>query len=282
MDLLTRSGTMAREAFDVLVVSPHFDDVPLSLGESLRSGLLADHRVRVRTVFGRTNWTSRVHPTPGRAPVVSIWRRVEETAASLVFGYRWSAGDLAEVVLRSGDLDAASFLDPRVDLRDEPLVRDVEAWLHGLLGHDGRGERGSRRPGRRGSAVGPRPVDRPDLVLAPIGLGGHLDHMIIATAAGNVIGSTPVPIGFYEDRPYRAYVSDEEVQLQVERMIGTAERTTVSPTIRLGTQKLVRMCYPSQMTPYFRDAMALDRKTAATESVWFPAGRRPSWFVMPS
>ncbi|MCZ7629358.1 MAG: hypothetical protein M5U19_09945 [Microthrixaceae bacterium] len=68
---------------DVLVVSPHFDDVPLSLGQSLTDGELSRaRRVRVRVVFGRTNWTTRLHPTRGRAPVVSAWRRVEELLAA--------------------------------------------------------------------------------------------------------------------------------------------------------------------------------------------------------
>ncbi|MGI9577721.1 MAG: hypothetical protein ACR2OH_05960, partial [Microthrixaceae bacterium] len=67
----------------VVVVSPHYDDVPLSLGQSLTDGLLSQaDRVEVRVVFGRTNWSVQLHPTRGRAPVVTAVRRAEEAVAA--------------------------------------------------------------------------------------------------------------------------------------------------------------------------------------------------------
>ena len=84
----------------VLVVSPHFDDAPLSLGQSLLDGALASCDVHVHVVFGRTNWTRWVHPTPGRAPLVSAWRRGEELLSSRVFGYRLSVGRVDGLEIR--------------------------------------------------------------------------------------------------------------------------------------------------------------------------------------
>ena len=51
----------------VLVLSPHYDDVPLSLVTSLTSGALSHCEVRSLVVFGRSNWTRWFEPTPGRA-----------------------------------------------------------------------------------------------------------------------------------------------------------------------------------------------------------------------
>lgn len=244
----------------VMVVSPHFDDVPLSLGESLRNGELRQHRVFVNTVFGRTNWTSRIHPTSGRASAVSRWRRLEEAVASKVFRYRWSAADWSEVILRTGDLDSTTFLDAEADLASEPLVDEIRDWIERQMDAQS---------------------DRPDLVLAPAGLGGHRDHMIIAVATSRSVAMSEVPIGFYEDRPYRAYLGDDEIRDHVRRLVPDAVPVVVSPPIRTSTQRLVRACYPSQMTPYFREAMELDAAAASTESVWFSPDDRPDWFGQP-
>lgn len=116
----------------VTVISPHFDDVPLSLGQSLRNGSLSKHDVRVRVAFGRTNWTIWVHPTAGRAPYVSTWRRLEESVASLAFGYRWTAANWPEVILRTEDRSPEQILDATRDLAAEPLIGEVARWISAI------------------------------------------------------------------------------------------------------------------------------------------------------
>ena len=241
----------------VLVVSPHFDDVPLSLGQSLTDGTLRACRVRVRVAFGRTNWTRWVHPTPGRARAVSLWRRAEEAAAAVRFGYRWRTGSWAESLLRTGDLDPASFLDPERDLSGDPLVAELAQWLRGLLG-----------PPR-----GPRP----QLLLVPAGLGGHVDHRLLALAGHSLRGSVETPVGFYEDRPYVAYLDSTQVREQLA-FLGEPEPVDVSGPITAATQRRVRRSYPSQIDDYFEELMARDRANGARERVWFAAGSRPEWF----
>lgn len=251
----------------VLVVSPHFDDVPLSLGESLRTGALSECRVRVQVVFGRTNWTRWFHPTPARAHLAGLIRRTEELAASLRFGYRWRTGSWAESVLRTGELDAARFLDPDRDLSAEPLVAEVRDWLRTVVSEEG-----------------------PDLMLVAGGLGGHVDHRIVARAAAGLVGQLGVPIGFYEDRPYVAYLDPAEIGRQlgeVERSLGglpnaldavPLESVDVSGPVTAATQRWVRRCYPSQIDEYFVASMELDLSGRRCERVWFPSGTRPEWF----
>jgi LmbE family N-acetylglucosaminyl deacetylase len=246
----------------VLVVSPHFDDVPLSLGQSLTDGALRGCRVQVRVAFGRTNWTRWMHPTPGRAPVVGIWRRAEETVAAVRFGYRWRTGGWAESLLRTGDLDPASFLDPNRDLSGDPLVDELARWLGGLLA-----------PVR-----GPRP----ELLLVPAGLGGHVDHRLVALAGAAVDGSASTPVGFYEDRPYAAYLDDEQLRAQLAPVGEGAEAVWISGPIAESTQRRVRRSYPSQIDEYFEQAMQRDRQAGARERVWFARARRPDWFGDPA
>jgi hypothetical protein len=242
----------------VTVVSPHFDDVPLSLGQSLTDGLLSTCEVRVRVAFGRTNWTTWVHPTAGRAPAVSWWRTLEEQAAAWSFGYRFTAARWPEALLRLGLDYSDRLLDPEVPLGDDPLVGELAAWLD--------------------SVAQPLRGAPPGAVLVAAGLGGHVDHRLLAMAAARVAPVCDTPIGFYEDRPYAAYLDRTEVRRQLAPLGLDLERYDASGPIAARTQRRAKRCYPSQMSPYFEDAMHLDVADAATEAVWFPSGDEPSWW----
>ncbi|MGB6058223.1 MAG: hypothetical protein WBF71_08145 [Microthrixaceae bacterium] len=252
-----------RDSHLVTVLSPHFDDVALSLGQSLRNGRLSRHRVRVRVAFGRTNWTSWVHPTSERASYVSFWRRLEESAASMAFGYRWTAANWPEVILRTGDMSPEQILDSSRELGSEPLVAEMARWIS-TLGRAPQGSGSHNRP--------------PELILVAAGLGGHIDHRILANAAASVVKRSGEPIGFYEDRPYSAYLSDEDRDRHMASFGLDLRPVPVSLKVQKSTQWLARVCYPSQMSPYFREAMDLDRGVSAVEQVWFPGGLAPDWF----
>lgn len=247
------------------IVSPHFDDVPLSLGQSLRDGALSRCDVRVRIVFGRSNWTTRFHPTPSRATPVSWWRRAEETVAARAFGYRFSVADWQEALLRWGTPGGDRLLDADADLSDEPLVAEVADWLRRL-------------------AI-PRGEPVPDLLLVPAGLGGHVDHRIVALAAASLAdwsgtgGGDRAPLGFYEDRPYVAHLDQEAVAAQLAALGTELEARAVSGPVSAATQRRVRRCYPSQIDEYFIEAMERDLAAGAVERVWFPAGTVPPWLV---
>ena len=129
------------------IVSPHFDDVPLSLGQSLRDGALSRCDVLVRVAFGRTNWTNWVHPTASRATPIGWWRRLEESVAARRFGYRWTAAGWEEALLRWGTLDHERLLDVHADLSADPLVAELASWLRAVA-----------------EPVGP---DAPELLLVP-------------------------------------------------------------------------------------------------------------------
>lgn len=242
----------------VLVLSPHFDDVALSLGQSLLDGHLSRCRVRVRVAFGRTNWTVWVHPNRRRAVPVSLWRRMEETAAALRFGYRWRAGSWEESVLRTGQLDPDLLLDAERDLDDDPLVEELGRWVVAQV-------EGSRRT--------------PDLLLSCAGLGGHVDHRLLAAAVAKVAPRLAVPVGYYEDRPYAAYLDQAARAAQLAFLGPCAESVDVSDPVTAATQRWVRRCYPSQIDGFFREAMDLDRATGSAERIWFPAGARPDWLA---
>jgi LmbE family N-acetylglucosaminyl deacetylase len=243
----------------VTIVSPHYDDVPLSLGQSLSDGALAATDVRVRVAFGRSNWTNWVHPTRSRATPISWWRRIEETVAARSFGYRWTSAGWEEALLRWGTAGGDRLLDETADLSDEPLVPELAAWLQDVAAGGG--------------------GDRPELVLVPSGLGGHADHRIVALAAARVAPELPVPVGFYEDRPYVAYLDHDAIEAQLAPLRLDLEVRAVSGPVTAATQRRMRRCYPSQIDRFFVEAMEHDLSAGAVERVWFPVGTAPAWFV---
>lgn len=229
----------------VLVVSPHFDDVPLSLGQSLTSGELSRARhVRVRVVFGRTNWTTRVHPTRGRTSLVSAWRRGEELLAAARFGYTVRVQPLEEVILRSGSLDPVTFRGPAA-LDDHPLVDRVTAMIRVWSG-------------------------LADVLLLPAGLGRHVDHRIVAAAGARAVRAGLGTVAFYEDRPYTAYMSDADIAAELAELGLELEAQDVSGPIEEKTQRAVRRIYRSQMNDYFTDAQRRDTEYGRSERIWVP------------
>lgn len=241
------------------ILSPHFDDAALSLGQSLTDGALARCDVRTLVVFGRTNWTRWMHPTRSRAAFVSRLRRLEEARAARRFGYSWSAADWEEAILRWGFLaDAGELLDSDNDLAGEPLIPEIADWI-----------------------VQHCSDSAPDLVLAPVGLGGHVDHRIVSLAASRITSSTGTPFGFYEDRPYASYVEPSTVADLVQDLVAGEGRQAVSValsgTVTERTHRRLRRCYRSQMDEYFTAAMLRDVSNRSVESAWFAPGSVPGW-----
>lgn len=228
----------------VLVVAPHFDDAPLSLGQSLLDGALSGCDVRVHVVFGRTNWTRWVHPTPGRAPLVSLWRRGEELLAARSFGYRLSVGRAQEALLRG--VPAEVLLDPDRDVAGDPLLNPLRADLATAVSRS-----------------------RPDLVLFPAGVGGHVDHQLLAHL-GAESAADGVPVGFYEDRPYAAWDGPDRVRDRLTAA-GLSDPHDVSAPVGEALHRRLRRCYPSQLDDDFRTAMVADRDARACERIWWPA-----------
>jgi len=236
----------------VTIVSPHFDDAPLSLGQSLLDGRLSGCRVTVRVIFGRTNWTRWVHPTESRARPIGAWRRAEETASSVRFGYRFGADSWEESILRTGDMDPDHFRDPSIDVDHDPLVGPIAHRIRTL----------------RWTA---------DLVLVPAGIGDHIDHRIVAAAAMRLANEDPAGLAFYEDRPYVTFMDDESRAASLRRLRLELTPEDVSGPIRERTHRWLRVCYPSQIDDLFVESMVRDRERGAHEQIWFPAGSTPPW-----
>lgn len=227
----------------ILAVSPHFDDVPLSLGQSMLDGVLAAHDVTVGVVFGHSNFTRWFHPTRRRWPLATAIRRSEERWNAARFGYRTRVARREEAVMRLATTDTAIFLDPTFDASTspelDPVVRIVARW-----------------------------AEDADLVLCPLGVGGHVDHLV-AAEAGRRLASGGVRVGWYADRPYATFVTDDDVADLAPD--GTVRMEVSGP---IGATKTRRLFYPSQFDPLFIEAQRSDEEARRHELVFLPD---PAW-----
>ncbi len=232
---------------DVLLLSPHFDDVPLSLGQSLTDGRLAGASVTVAVVFSRSNWTRWFHPTAGRAAPVSRWRRVEESLAAKRFGYRVVTLGAEEWMLRTGRTDLAGLLDPDADVNANGLDERVLQRLQPLL--DGAGA-----------------------VWTCAGVGNHVDHQVVREIGARLVDSGRPGVAFYLDRPYAALADAAELEAVgrrlADRLGAPLELVDVSGPIGPGLGRRLRRTYPSQIDDLFRSAMDADVASGAVEQVW--------------
>lgn len=224
----------------VLVLAPHFDDAPLSLGQAFLDGELRGHRISVGVLFSRSNWTRFMHPTRKRWPIVTAIRLAEETVTALRFRYRFRLGGVEEAILRTGDSNPERLLT-RVDTFSDysvvdELISTISTW-----------------------------AESADVVIAPLSVGNHLDHQLTTEAARRV-SESGVQVAYYEDRPYTAWLGDDEVARIAALVDDRLVRRAVSGPITSAKHR--RLFYPSQLSEDFTSAIADDEAQAKCEHVW--------------
>jgi LmbE family N-acetylglucosaminyl deacetylase len=157
----------------VLVLSPHPDDVALSVGGLVRL-LRPEVRLTIVSVFTRSVAAPLV-PRPARSPaLVSDRRKSEDRAYCQKIGAHLADLDYPDVSLRGY---------PRGEWLGEPsgddaVAAEVTARLRAMI------------------------AGEPAMLLAPLAIGSHVDHLIVRRALTSL--ASGVKLGFYEDLPYAA------------------------------------------------------------------------------
>jgi LmbE family N-acetylglucosaminyl deacetylase len=173
-----------------LVLSPHLDDAALSLGGAIHQLVRAGEEVVVLTVF--TGDEPLPPASPFAAAMLRGWRfpagqamagrRDEDRAACASLGSGLVHLPLLEAIHRRDPATGAALYPDVGSLFGEVAPSDdaVQA-LAAVLAT----ELSRRPPGTR--------------LLAPLGVGGHVDHHIVRAAADGLRG---VAVRYYEEYPY--------------------------------------------------------------------------------
>ncbi len=199
---------MPRPEVSLLVLSPHLDDAALSCG-GLLTGLAGGVRATVATFFTEAGpepvLTTRsasaflalaaAQGAPARPGELCAARRAEDRAALAPWAEVVHVGMVdgvfrrrglplpAAVVRRLPELDHVyptyrfGLARGRVARADRGTVQEVRDWVARWLADHGDG-----------------------WVLAPLGIGGHVDHVLVRTAACDAVRADRLV--FYADLPY--------------------------------------------------------------------------------
>lgn len=168
----------------ILLLSPHADDVAYSIGGIVaRLSMRAD--LRLMTIFGYSGWALPQASCEKSTDAISAEREREDRA--------YCARRRIDYDLLSCPDSFVMGYDKATELSiaatDDPRTEDVVNLIH--------------------NAVACRV---PQVVLAPCGLGGHVDHQIVRIAADAL---HHVEVLYYEDVPYSSSLPLPELERQL-------------------------------------------------------------------
>ena len=202
-------GALVASRPTCLVLSPHLDDAVFSTGGLLqRLAAAGGPVVDVVTVFTRpaagprTLAVRRALRADGD-PDPETWyaaRRAEDRSVVSSVGARAEHLDLVDAPYRqrrSGAARAAGRLLPELSAV-YPTYR-----FDAARGRRSRADRPLEAHLRRNLLSRlTSPTSGVDLLLAPLGVGSHVDHVIVRRAALEVAATTGIPVVLYADYPY--------------------------------------------------------------------------------
>jgi LmbE family N-acetylglucosaminyl deacetylase len=262
---------------DLFCLSPHFDDAVLSCGGVLAQAARAGSTVVVVTIFAGEPEDSALR-RPHVIAAHGRWGLEGGTAVS-----RRRAEDLAALAVVGAHAAWIPLVDhlywPHAGAWAEPEGwRRWAARLKLLLRPARRRAQGERR--RMVEAVVRACVARwpAATVLAPLGLGGHPDHRLVAAAARTVV--PPTLLACYEDLPYAARADGVG-----REALGGLELRPVAIASTLVAKQRALACYSSQLDDLVGGAAQASAAVAAwagsdvVERLWRPARVPPRAFV---
>ena len=247
-----------------LFLSPHYDDIALSTGATVR--LLADNgrTPEVIVAFGSepdpaeplSSFAQTLHRQWGvTADAVIATRQAEERAATARLGATTSVLPFRDAIYRGHHYLSDDDLFGTPAATEASLPGDIVAALG--LGQD---------------AV---PVTR---VYAPLAIGRHVDHQL-AFLAGHALAARGWDVWFYEDIPYALAPGAFDTRLAEIAATGIGPVTSVPVAAGWRAKIDAVMSYPSQLETVFRqyvgvgtsrdeiDAALLAYATAAGDGV---------------
>jgi LmbE family N-acetylglucosaminyl deacetylase len=226
-----------------LYLSPHCDDIAYSLaGRILSHGYRAAQGLVV-TMFTQSNFAPYAAPDLDTNEITRL-RRGEEAAFCDALNLQVVSLPLSEAPLRGYWTTGALFVT-REAARLDPVIATVEVWLQALA----------------------RQYE-PDEVYAPLGIGGHVDHLVARLAAQSVFG-TRCRLLLYEDLPYAGELVEEARLAELEQAAAGLRSMLIPSGDWLAAKlKLLRL-YSSQVAAKDLQTVSAYTDLIGGERVWF-------------
>ena len=188
-----------------VTLSPHYDDMPLSIGGSMAAAVRAGAALLDVVIFGGPPANVQLHAFArnhhidwGVGPAgATALREAEQARAMAVLGGVTARVPFSDAIYRDDYYTVNDELFGRINPAEYDLgieiSRETERVLTGAL--------------RR------RQLDRSDVrIYAPIGIGNHVDHQIL-TLTGTALEDAGWSVWYYEDLPYASLPGKTEQRL---------------------------------------------------------------------
>ena len=224
-----------------IYISPHLDDVILSCGGLIWEQVQMGLTVEVWTIFSGdppseelTPFADSLHERWGTLPGDAIrQRREEDIEACHVIGAAYQHYSFMDCIYRRHE----DSRQPVVQVEDDLFQRGYkkEKPLSEML-----------------SALFRETLSEADILVAPYGIGGHIDHQLVHAAANSI----PSRIWFYADYPYASQSSNERSAWQ--------DRSRESYLIPVSSEGLEQWqiavgAYTSQISTFWQDIAQMKR-----------------------
>jgi LmbE family N-acetylglucosaminyl deacetylase len=230
----------------VTVLSPHQDDGGFSLAMAMRAAAGAGHRVRIVNCFTLSGYAP--YAAAEDVDAVRRIRRGEDREFASRIGAPVEIVDLElpDAPLRLG-CPVAAVRRRAIGVRERGDACRIAGALSGLV--DG-------------------------MLLAPLGLGGHIDHLV-AREAGIRMAGAGYSVGFFEDLPYAAELREccivraaRRIADRIGEPMGAA---LVGGTGGMADKRFAIAAYKSQVAPsQLRSVIDYAARRCGCERVWMP------------
>jgi LmbE family N-acetylglucosaminyl deacetylase len=221
-----------------LFLSPHYDDIALSAGATVRRLADLGRHPETLIVFG-----SEPDPAMALSPFASAMHEGWGLASSEVIARRRAEEDNAAQAI-GATVQLLPFHD--AIYRGYNYLSDDD-----LFSHPAKAEQDL--PGAIIASLGLPETPTADVrIYAPLGVGGHVDHQLVFTAAAQ-LAAAGWDVWFYEDVPYALKDGARQRRLDVIAEVHNAHLWGKVPAGTGWDAKLDGiLCYPSQLETIFQ------------------------------
>lgn len=235
---------------NVIMLSPHCDDIPLSLGASLLAGEWGAD-VHVVVIYSLSRYTLG-RGWDNEPEAATATRNAEERRAAELAGYTVEFLGFPEPGVRPGYTQVTDIFNPDLSFDPDPIWQPMRERLLEILGsHSG-------------------------VAVSPLGIGRHIDHRMVTACfrEASAASSRLIP-AFYEDLPYAGRFSSRDIMRLVPQEIGGAR---LAPRLltqgRLEDKMRLLAVYESQLSEDDYGSVADHWACRGrAELVWWPEGR---------
>jgi LmbE family N-acetylglucosaminyl deacetylase len=252
-------------------ISPHLDDAVLSCGGAIHQQTTCGDRVQVLTPFagefvgdGLSSFAQVQHQQWGYPPKPMFLRRAEDRAALGLLDAEAQHLDYLDAVYRAGP-------------DGEWLYPDLQSLWEDVHPADPLAQTASSGLADRLAAL--LPSKHEATVYAPLGVGRHVDHQIVHTAARRLL-TLGYQMAFYEDYPYaESPGATDAAVVAVGAEPWRMEAIPLSPE-DLAAKVSAIDYYRTQLSSLFDGAQAMPNRVwtfAASRSPRLPLAERLWW-----